>query len=87
MVADPGLPREAEPLQIATRRMSVGTGAEVTRYAVIGVPEHSRKVSRRGDLLPPGLAAVDPELNEGAGRSPGEGEMTDGKWIRSHDSF
>jgi alcohol dehydrogenase class IV len=39
-----------------------GTGAEVTRNAVIGVPDQGVKVSLRSPLLLPRVAVVDPEL-------------------------
>ncbi len=41
---------------------TAGTGAEVTRNAVLLVREHRVKVSMRSPLLLPGLALVDPEL-------------------------
>jgi len=41
---------------------TAGTGAEVTRNAVLGVPEHKVKVSMRSPLMLPTLAVVDPEL-------------------------
>ena len=41
---------------------TAGTGAEVTRNAVIGSPEHGVKVSLRSPLMLPRLALVDPEL-------------------------
>ncbi len=41
---------------------TAGTGAEVTRNAVLGVPEHKRKVSIRSRLMLPRVAVVDPEL-------------------------
>jgi alcohol dehydrogenase class IV len=41
---------------------TAGTGAEVTRNAVIGVPEHKVKVSMRSPMMLPRLAVVDPEL-------------------------
>lgn len=41
---------------------TAGTGAEVTRNAVIDVPEHSTKVSLRGASVLPRVALVDPEL-------------------------
>jgi alcohol dehydrogenase class IV len=41
---------------------TAGTGAEVTRNAVLGVPERGVKVSMRSDLMLPWLAVVDPEL-------------------------
>lgn len=39
-----------------------GTGAEVTKNAVLGSPEHRVKVSLRHDSMLPRLAIVDPEL-------------------------
>lgn len=41
---------------------TAGTGAEVTRNAVLGVPEGQVKVSMRSRLMLPYLAVVDPEL-------------------------
>jgi alcohol dehydrogenase class IV len=41
---------------------TAGTGAEVTRNAVLGVPEHQVKVSMRSPLMLPCLAVVDPNL-------------------------
>jgi len=41
---------------------TAGTGSEVTRNAVLGVPERQVKVSLRSPLLLPRLAVVDPEL-------------------------
>jgi len=41
---------------------TAGTGAEVTRNAVLSSPEHRLKVSLRSPLLLPQLALVDPEL-------------------------
>ena len=41
---------------------TAGTGAEVTRNAVLSVPEHKVKVSMRSPLMLPRLAIVDPEL-------------------------
>ena len=39
-----------------------GTGAEVTRNAVLASPEHRVKVSLRSPLMLPRVALVDPEL-------------------------
>jgi len=44
---------------------TAGTGAEVTRNAVIGSPEHRVKVSMRHIHMLPALAVVDPALTEG----------------------
>jgi alcohol dehydrogenase class IV len=41
---------------------TAGTGAEVTRNAVIGVPERRVKVSLRSPLMLPRVAIVDPDL-------------------------
>lgn len=41
---------------------TAGTGAEVTRNAVLGVPEHQVKVSMRSPLMLPRIALVDPDL-------------------------
>ncbi|MHC4739547.1 MAG: iron-containing alcohol dehydrogenase [Planctomycetota bacterium] len=42
---------------------TAGTGAEVTRNAVLGLPEYGVKVSMRSDLMLPRLAVVDPVLS------------------------
>lgn len=41
---------------------TAGTGAEVTRNAVLGSPEHKVKVSLRSPLLLPRVALVDPDI-------------------------
>jgi alcohol dehydrogenase class IV len=41
---------------------TAGTGAEVTRNAVLGSPEHRLKVSLRSPHMLPRLALIDPEL-------------------------
>ncbi len=57
------LTRSAAPcLAIPT---TAGTGAEVTRNAVLASPAHQVKVSLRSPLLLPRLALVDPELTLG----------------------
>ncbi|HTQ51268.1 MAG TPA: iron-containing alcohol dehydrogenase [Candidatus Acidoferrales bacterium] len=43
---------------------TAGTGAEVTRNAVLASPEHKVKVSLRSPLMLPRLAVVDPELTQ-----------------------
>jgi len=44
---------------------TAGTGAEVTRNAVLGSPAHQVKVSLRSPYLLPRLAVVDPDLTRG----------------------
>lgn len=44
---------------------TAGTGAEVTRNAVLGSPEHRVKASIRSPLMLPRLAVIDPELTYG----------------------
>ncbi|HEY9089170.1 MAG TPA: iron-containing alcohol dehydrogenase [Anaerolineaceae bacterium] len=51
----PGLPVVAVPT-------TAGTGSEVTRNAVLAVPEHRMKVSLRSAWMLPSVALVDPEL-------------------------
>jgi alcohol dehydrogenase class IV len=41
---------------------TAGTGAEVTRNAVLGVPEHKVKASLRSHYMLPQVAVIDPEL-------------------------
>ena len=60
-----GLPLEAPPLPFVALPTTAGTGAEVTRNAVVGVPEAGRKVSLRDQSMLPRLAIVDPALTDG----------------------
>ena len=64
-----GLPLDAVPLPFAALPTTAGTGAEVTRNAVIGVPEHRRKVSLRDARMLPRLAVVDPALTDDCPRA------------------
>lgn len=54
-LAEPPLPFIAVPT-------TAGTGAEVTRNAVVASPEHGVKASLRSPLMLPRLAVIDPEL-------------------------
>ncbi|RJE84995.1 iron-containing alcohol dehydrogenase [Paracoccus onubensis] len=64
-VVGQGLPLDHAPLPFIAMPTTAGTGAEVTRNAVIGVPEHRRKVSLRDARMLPRLAIVDPALADG----------------------
>lgn len=55
-------PLRAEPLPFFAIPTTAGTGAEVTRNAVLGSPEHRVKVSLRSPRMLPRVALVDPEL-------------------------
>ncbi len=59
-----GLPLAAPPLPYVALPTTAGTGAEATRNAVIGLPEHGRKVSIRDERMLPRLAIVDPALTD-----------------------
>lgn len=60
-IAKPALPWVAVPV-------TAGTGAEVTRNAVVGWPEKKFKASVRSELLMARVAVVDPELGVGVPR-------------------
>jgi len=57
-----GKPITDSPAPHITIPTTAGTGAEVTRNAVLGVPDHRVKVSMRSPMMLPDLAIVDPEL-------------------------
>jgi alcohol dehydrogenase class IV len=57
-----GQPLTAPPLPFVAIPTTAGTGSEVTRNAVLAVPEHRVKVSLRSPLMLPRAAIVDPEL-------------------------
>jgi len=57
-----GKPITDSPAPHITIPTTAGTGAEVTRNAVLGVLEHRVKVSMRSAMMLPDLAIVDPEL-------------------------
>lgn len=61
-VVGEGKPLDRAPLPVLAIPTTAGTGSEVTRNAVIGIPEAGRKVSLRDPRLYPALALVDPEL-------------------------
>jgi hypothetical protein len=63
-----GLPLSAPPLPYIAIPTTSGTGAEATRNAVIGLPDHGRKVSLRDDRMLARLAIVDPALTDGCPR-------------------
>jgi alcohol dehydrogenase class IV len=56
-----GLPLTERPAPCIAIPTTAGTGAEVTKNAVLASPEHRVKVSMRHPLMMPVLAIVDPE--------------------------
>jgi len=57
-----GRPLDAVPLPCVAVPTTAGTGAEVTKNAVLGSPAHRVKVSLRHPAMLPRAAIVDPEL-------------------------
>jgi alcohol dehydrogenase class IV len=58
------LPLAAPPLPFIAIPTTAGTGAEVTKNAVITLPRHGRKVSLRDPAMLARLAIVDPALTD-----------------------
>lgn len=55
-------PLKNAPLPFIAVPTTAGTGAEVTRNAVLGSPEHKVKASLRSPLMPAKVALIDPDL-------------------------
>lgn len=68
-VVGKGLPLDKAPLPFIAIPTTSGTGAEVTKNAVIGVPESKRKVSLRDNRMLADLAIVDPALTDDCPRA------------------
>ena len=64
-----GKPLAADPLPFIAIPTTAGTGSEATRNAVIGVPEHRRKVSLRDPRMMADIAIVDPSFTDGTPRA------------------
>jgi alcohol dehydrogenase class IV len=57
-----GRPLERPPLPFIAVPTTAGTGAEVTRNAVLDSPDHRLKASLRSPLMLPKVALIDPDL-------------------------
>jgi alcohol dehydrogenase class IV len=62
------LPLTVPPVPFIAVPTTSGTGAEATKNAVVGVPEHRRKVSLRDDRMLARVAIIDPGLSDGCPR-------------------
>jgi alcohol dehydrogenase class IV len=58
-------PLSNTPFPMIAVPTTAGTGAEVTRNAVLGSPEHGAKASLRSPMMLPRIAIVDPNLTMG----------------------
>lgn len=64
-VVGAGRPLTTTPPPLIAVPTTAGAGAEATVNAVLGAPEHGRKVSLRDPRLMPAVAVIDPDLLRG----------------------